>query len=391
MSDFPRVLRSSITKEIRIWRRNPQKLALVVLLPLLFWVAFNLLMGGVYSTGIDVALVVEEDNPGYYTNALIDVLGEPDEIPPSLRLSEMNAETADALFQNGDIQLVITIPNGFEQALANNESTSIHIRVNNAHEDMTKNLRMPVIRKLDIFYQTYLSSDAIADFDYVPLRPYTFPRLAYMGWTISIYSLMFAAIFIGGSAMTQEFENKTLDELTLSNNSPFAIYSGKLLSSILLSYVAAPILLLLTMFTHGVWPLGDIITFLLLTIPFVLFNSSLGLVLGAVFRNSVYMVPIAALGSIFYWITGGGIVPLLLLGEQFVIADSYLPISNVYRSLIHMFVYGQYTFVMNDFAVIAVFALPMLVIAPFLANRISQIDYSRRIEELRRRRSRVRE
>ncbi|MHA2378275.1 MAG: hypothetical protein ACXADS_03290 [Candidatus Thorarchaeota archaeon] len=157
MNIFVRVFKASLVKETKTWLRNKSRLIFVVAFPLLYYSAFLILMGGVYAgPGVDTALVVQEDNPGDYTNGLIEILGEPDEIPPSLNLIEMDSETASHRFENGDILLVITIPDGFEEALANNESISIQLQVNNAHEDMTKNLRMPVIRKLDIFYQTYL-------------------------------------------------------------------------------------------------------------------------------------------------------------------------------------------------------------------------------------------
>ena len=108
----------------------------------------------------------------------------------------MDAETANVLFENGEILIVITIPDGFEQAITNNISTSIHIQVNNAHEDMTKNLRMPMIRKLDLFYQTYLPDAALSNFDVELLNEFTPPRLAYMAWTIIIFGVSFGGLFL---------------------------------------------------------------------------------------------------------------------------------------------------------------------------------------------------
>jgi hypothetical protein len=120
-----RVVKASFIKEIRVWKRNPQKLVLVILLPLMFFAGFGMLMGGVYfGSGVETAVVLNEQNPGAYTNGLIEILGEYDPIPPRLDPIFMDAETADKLFQNGDILLVITIPDGFEDALTNNEFLS---------------------------------------------------------------------------------------------------------------------------------------------------------------------------------------------------------------------------------------------------------------------------
>ncbi len=383
-----RVIKASFVKEIRVWKRNPQKLILVVLLPLMFFAGFGMLMGGVYfGSGVETAVVIEEQNPGVYTEGLIDILGEYDPIPPRLDPIIMDLQTANSLFQNGEILLVITIPDGFEDAVANNETTSIQVQVANIHEDLTKNLRMPVIRKIEIFYQTYLLNDSLVDFQIENLRPFTPPRLAYMAWTIAIYAVMFGAIFAAGSAMTQEFEQETMDELVLSNQSPNAIYFGKMLSGVVISHVALPFLFILSFILFGVWPNGDILVFLSLTLLLALFSSGIGLIAGAIFRNSVFVVPVGALGAIFYWIVGGGIAPLELVGSSFDIVNEYLPVSNVYRSLIRMFVEGSYGTLLVDITVIGVSAILVTIISPAIANRLAEVNFGQKIEAVKSRRT----
>lgn len=382
-----RVVKASFIKEMRVWKRNRQKIALIVLMPILYFVSFTLLMGGVYfGTGVDTALVVEEQNPDIYTNGLIEILEEYDPIPPRLEPIIMDADTANRLFDNGEILLVITIPDGFEEAVANNETTSLGIQVANIHEDLTKNLRMPVIRKLDIFYQTYFVNESLVDFEIENLREFTPPRLAFMAWTISVYAVMFGAIYASGSAMTQEFEQETMDELLLSNQSPHSIYIGKIMSGVVISYVAPPALLLISFLLFGVWPNGDVLTFMTLTLLLAFFCSGIGVVLGAILRNSVFMVPIAALGALFYWIVGGGIAPLEIVGVSFGVVNEYTPISNVYRSLIRMFVEGSYNSLIIDMSVIGVFAAATVVLAPYLADMGSRINFGARIERIRQRR-----
>jgi len=355
----------------------------------MFFLGFSLLMGGVYyGAGVDTALVVEEQNPGLYTNGLIEILQQSDEIPPRLNPIPMDAETANALFQNGDILLVITIPDGFENALETNGTTSIHIQVANIHEDLTKNLRMPVIRKLDIFYQAYFLNESLVDFKVETLRPFSPPRLGYMAWTIAIYSIMFSAIFAAGSAMSQEFEQKTMDELTLSNQSPQYIYIGKMLSGVAISFIAPLVLFALSYLMFGIWPLGDLLTFFVLASLLSLFCSGLGIIAGAIFRNSVFVVPVAALGGIFYWIVGGGIAPLELVGSSFGTFNEYLPVANVYRSLIRMFIDGRYEWLIVDISVIGIFALVFTVLSPLVAHRAAQVNFGQKLQSLKNRRKR---
>ena len=380
------VMKASFIKEMKVWSRNRTKLLLASLLPLMFFFSFTLLMGGVYTgAGVDTALVVEEQSPGYYTNGLLEILYEPDEIPPRLRLIEMDRERANALFSNGDILLIITIPDGFESALASNGSTYVHITVANIHEDLTKNLRMPVIRKLDLFYQTYLDDDAPVTFEEVDLRSYTPPRLGYMSWTIAIYAVAFSALYTGGSAMTQEFEQETFDEIDLSGRSIHAIYFGKIASGTLLGYLPVPIVFIFGYLMYGAWPQGDLLVFLALTAVLSAFCSSVALALGAILRNSVFMVPTAALGSLFYWITGGGIAPIEIAGLRFGIVNEYAPFSNIYRSVVRMFVEGSYTTLVLDLGVGVLFAVIALALCPIIAKRTSTADIGGRIHRIRER------
>jgi ABC-2 type transport system permease protein len=380
-------MRASFLKEMRAWKRNPQKIALVLILPLLFFTAFTLLMGGVYyGSGVETALIVEEQNPGIYTNGLIEILGQYDPIPPRLNLIIMDADTANTLFDNGEILLVITIPEGFEESIVSNVTTSIHVRVANIHEDLTKNLRMPVIRKLDIFCQTYLEADTLVGFETEVLRSFTPPRLAYMAWTMSVYAVMVGAVFAAGSAMTQEFENKTMDELKLSNQSPHSILLGKMFSAVVISFIAVPFLFLLSFLLFGVWPQGDMITYVSLCFLLALFCSGIGIILGALVRNAVFMVPLAALVSLYYWIVGGGIAPLEIIGMSFGPVNEYTPVSNVYRSLIRMFVEGSYTSLLADLTVIGLFAVVLVLISPSVADRMARIDFTQMIEDARQRR-----
>ncbi|MGY5879746.1 MAG: ABC transporter permease [Candidatus Thorarchaeota archaeon] len=388
MNQSLRTIKACFIKELRVIRRTPQKLFLVLLLPLMFFMSFSMLMGGVYyGEGVATALVIEEQNPGYYTDGLIEIFDWNDGIPPRLNPILMDAETADSLFHNGDILLVITIPDGFENAIANNLTTSINIQVANIHEDLTKNLRMPVIRKIDLFYQEYLLNDSLVDYELENLRAFTPPRLAYMAWTITVYAIMFSAMFLAGSTVTQEFEQKTLDEITLAGRSPYAIYIGKLLSSVVVSYLAPPILFLLSYLFFGVWPLGDVFVFLGLTLPLAMFSAGIGIIVGAVFRNAVFIVPVAALGALFYWITGGGIAPLEMVGVGFSTVNEYLPISNVYRSLIRMFVEGSYSTLFIDLSVICIFAALLMIVSPIVTDRITQMDFTRKIREIKNRRN----
>jgi ABC-type multidrug transport system permease subunit len=189
--------------------------------------------------------------------------------------------------------------------------------------------------------------------------------------------------------MTQEFEQKTMDELTLSNQPPRYIYLGKMLSAVVISYIAPPLLFLLSYLIFGVWPSGDFLVFLLLTFLLALFCSGIGIILGALLRNSVFTVPIAALTGIFYWIVGGGIAPLEIIGTPFGAFNEYLPISNVYRSLIRMFIDGNYEWLPVDIGIIGVFAAVFVIISPTIAHRAAQVNYGQKLQHMRSRRQRA--
>ncbi|MGY5875021.1 MAG: hypothetical protein RTU30_04680 [Candidatus Thorarchaeota archaeon] len=125
--------------------------------------------------------------------------------------------------------------------------------------------------------------------------------------------------------------------------------------------------------------------FALITIPLAFVCAAMGIILGAILRNSVCIVPIAATTSIVYWMIGGGITPLSLLGIRFGVANSYSPISNAYSPLIEMFIDGTHSTLLIDFSMIAGFAIIFVIVFSFLAERIAQVDYSQRIREIKKR------
>ena len=112
------------------------------------------------------------------------------------------------------------------------------------------------------------------------------------------------------------------------------------------------------------------------------------MIIGAIARNSVYMVPLSALAALFYWIVGGGIAPLSLVGMGFGVLNEYVPFSNVYRTSIEMFVQGTFTYLLVDVLVIWSFAVVFLMMSPFLAERFARVDFGSRIEQIRQRRRR---
>ncbi|MHA1771764.1 MAG: ABC transporter permease [Candidatus Thorarchaeota archaeon] len=186
------------------------------------------------------------------------------------------------------------------------------------------------------------------------------PRLAYMSWTIAIFSIMFVSMYIAGSAVTNEFEAHTLDEITLSFAPVDSIFIGKIISGVISSYLVVPVLLLLGLVGFGVWPQGDLLIFLLLTLPLGLFSASVGVLLGSLFKNSVYLVPLTAMLSLCYWILCGGIAPLQILGMGSESINLFTPFFNVYRSLVAIFISGTSPTLVWDIVMIWVFALVLL-------------------------------
>ncbi|UCE09024.1 MAG: ABC transporter permease, partial [Candidatus Thorarchaeota archaeon] len=227
---------------------------------------------------------------------------------------------------------------------------------------------------------------AISKFEVELLNEFTPPRLAYMAWTVVVYGLTFGALFLSASSAAQEFEQETLDELTMSNQSANAIYTAKMFSGVILSYISVPAVLLLAQGLFGLWPKGDLVVFFLMTLPLALFSAGLGVIIGSFMRNSVYVVPLSAMGALFYWIVGGGIAPLSLVGMGFVVVNEYSPFSNVYRTMIEMLVQGTYTHLLVDLTTIWVLACLFLLISPAIADRAARTDFTGKIEQIRQKR-----
>ncbi|MFW9967786.1 MAG: hypothetical protein ACFFEA_11595, partial [Candidatus Thorarchaeota archaeon] len=68
--------------------------------------------------------------------------------------------------------------------------------------------------------------------------------------------------------------------------------------------------------------------------------------------------------------------------------NEYVPFSNVYRTMIEMFVQGTYTYLLVDMLVIWSFAVVFLMISPILADKASRVDIGTRIDRIRQKRGR---
>jgi hypothetical protein len=64
-------------------------------------------------------------------------------------------------------------------------------------------------------------------------------------------------------------------------------------------------------------------------------------------------------------------------------------VSNVYRSLIRMFVEGSYSSLSIDLGVICVFATLLMIVSPVVTDRIAHMDLTRKIREIKNRRNPV--
>jgi len=107
--------------EVRQYLRDRGDLAFSLLLPIAIFALMYGAFGG-QTQFHGTANVVNEDRGGTYSSLFLQQL----EQQPSLNIQMLSSSDADTKLQKADIEMVIIIPNGFSDKLANGQQAQLY-------------------------------------------------------------------------------------------------------------------------------------------------------------------------------------------------------------------------------------------------------------------------
>jgi len=263
-------------KDLRIGRTEIMSLVQAVTLPvnyLLMMVLF-VLAGGAQPTA-----VVMLDH-GHYAQEFVTAL----EQSRTYKIQFMTQAAADAQMQAGKLVTEVTIPAGFDRAVAAHQPMTVPVTYDNLNEDLwddgTRGMRLA----LASFYAKASPGQVpvtVAEHDEYPGDTGYIPFLAL---SVVVIAVMVAGLLQAGNATAREYDQNTIKGLLLAPVRPWQILSGRMLGAYLMSLPALAVVLAVVVLAVGDDPLH-----LLLALAVALFTLAVfvpaGVLLGTVTRD----------------------------------------------------------------------------------------------------------
>ncbi|MFX1475075.1 MAG: ABC transporter permease [Promethearchaeota archaeon] len=304
-------------KSLRSWRRHKIIIAIGIVSPFFFTFIFTQVFTFTGGSGFPLAVIVEEEPviPGSWTSRFLDTLDAKEGTIPYFDIFFPTLEEAETLFAQRQIFVIVWIPHGFEENLTLGQPVTIRARINNIHEDLSKNIRLGLESRIWRFVQLYqLDTGNQPGITFTPTSIYEteLPRPSYMIWGVLVWVTVFTSLFYGGTLGAEEKDKKTMTELTMSHHGLIYARMGKTLATMIISAACISLLLVLNLVMYGI-TFPDLLSFGLFWVVFLCLTFLFSL-LGVIYGLKVgdfRLVPVPAiLISLTLWVVSGAINPL---------------------------------------------------------------------------------
>ena len=373
MKSFVRDTVAITGKELKQLRRDPVSLILTIMFPILLIGIFIVIVSAFSATSHNVPVVVADLDGTPASNALIDELTR----SRFIHVTQL-VQTEDQAYQavaNGQVIGAIVIPQGFGVALASGNAFVI-VSTDNSKLTSSAFVTAAVNQGAqDLVNQASLGEGVNFALKLAPIEVITRPLSGRPPTGDPILPGFLGMIAILGgfddivNAISRERERGTFPRLTLSPVSLFAVYSGKMFATVVLTILRTALVLVIFSL-YGLVIRGSLILIFLTTILIAVFTLSLGLMMSTRIRGSATLTVLEiAMTFPLFTLAGTFNSPLLLAPGGRAIADS-LPWTygnDALRRLIYLGV--GLNAVAGDLLILFISSLILMPIAIFLSKR----------------------
>jgi ABC-2 type transport system permease protein len=374
MKSFVRDTVAITGKELKQLRRDPVSLILTILFPILLIGIFIVIVSVFRATTHNVPVVVADLDGTPASNALLNELTK----SRFIHVTQL-VQTEDQAYQevaNGKTIGAIIIPQGFGAALASGNafvivstdnskltsSTFVTAAVNQGAQDLANEASLGEgginfalkLAPIEVIIRPISGRPPTGD----PILPGFLGMIAILGGFDDIVN-----------AISRERERGTFPRLTLSPVSLFAVYSGKMFATVVLTILRTALMLVIFSL-YGLVIRGSLILIFLTTILIAVFTLSLGLTMSARIRGSATLTVLEiAMTFPLFTLAGTFNSPLLLAPGGRAIADS-LPWTYGNDALRRLIYLGAgLNAVAGDLLILFVSSLILMPIAFLLSKR----------------------
>lgn len=374
MKSFVRDTVAITGKELKQLRRDPVSLILTIMFPILLIGIFIVIVSAFSAASHNVPVVVADLDGTPASNAMIDELTR----SRFIHVTQL-VQTEDQAYQavaNAQVIGAIIIPQGFGVALASGNafvivstdtskltsSTFVTAAVNQGAQDIVNQASLGgggvsfrlKLAPIEVITRSISGRPPSGD----PILPGFLGMIAILGGFDDIVN-----------AISRERERGTFPRLTLSPVSLFAVYSGKMFATVVLTILRTALMLVIFSL-YGLVIRGNLILIFLTTILIAIFTLSLGLTMSTRIRGSATLT-ILEIAMTFPLFTLAGTMnsPLLLAPGGRAIADS-LPWTYGNDALRRLIYLGAgLNAVAGDLLILFISSLILMPIAILLSKR----------------------
>ena len=302
---------TEIRKMVRYWRAH-RALALVsVFPPLLLCLLF---VGAFQTTGDADLVVVNEDTGSAVTDQFLEVLGSDEGTIPHFIIIYADEQEADNMLAMHGTFAILTIPEGFGESVTQGDPLELEVRFTAIHEDISKNVRLGIEARIYDFVNRYdLDTGArpgivVAE----SLKQSILARSDYMMGGISVWTMMFFGLLVGGSLGASEKQMGTDSYVRMTPDGEIVSVLGKWMATITISAVMMAMMTAIYIWIFGlaITTLPQILWFVLLFLTIVTMFSFPGVLYGAKVGDFRLIPGPMIILSITLWIISGALNPL---------------------------------------------------------------------------------
>ncbi|MDD3814116.1 MAG: ABC transporter permease [Desulfocapsaceae bacterium] len=285
-----------IGKEFVQMRRDRMTFAMMIAIPIMQMIVFGF---AINSDPKNLPTVILEADHSVFSRSIITAMRNSGYFQ-IIRTVASEAE-ADLLVEEGDVQFVVTIPEGFSRRLVRGERPALLLTADATDPSATSN----ALAAFRLLAETALARDLAGPLRHLrrgaaPLDTIVHARFNPEG--IAKYNIVpglmgvvltMTLVIITALAITRERERGTMENLLSTPVKPMEVMFGKIVPYIIVGYVQMGVILIAGRFLFHVPMMGNLALLLVVSLLFIAANLGVGLTFSTLASNQLQAVQMA--------------------------------------------------------------------------------------------------
>ncbi|MDP3562763.1 MAG: ABC transporter permease [Legionellaceae bacterium] len=325
-------LGAMVTKEFIQMRRDKTTLGLMIGIPLIQLILFGFAIN-LNPRGLPTAIVGDTQN--IFARRILVSMENSSYFkfvsPP------MSEEKARHLFKTGKVQFIVNFPPNFSSDLGRGLRPFVLLEAD-ATDPAATSRAVSVFSELPSIVLKHELAGALNSIGVPGVSPYrAIVHSVYNPLAITAYNIVpgllgvvltMTLVIITALAITREYERGTMENLLATPLRPLEVMIGKMIPYVIVGYIQILLILFMAKFVFGVPMQGSILLLLLLCLPFIAANLSVGLTFSTLATNQLQAVQSAMFFFLPSLLLSGFMFPFRGMPEWAQLLGNLLPLTH---------------------------------------------------------------